>query len=150
MTPVGLAVVALALADLTFAVDSISGAFGITTDFVAIWLANALALLGLVPLLVLVRALVQRFRYLSQTFAALLLFIALRLLTADVVSLSPLVGLAAIAAILFVGLVASAIGDLVAPPHVTERAARRPPRCPPDHAAPLKHVAGPLGEPEPS
>ena len=133
VTPVGLAVVALVLADLTFAVDSISGAFGITTDFVAIWLANALALLGLVPLLVLVRALVQRFRYLSQTFAALLLFIALRLLTGDVVSLSPLVGLAAIAAIVFAGLVASAIGDLVAPPHETERAARRPPRCPPDH-----------------
>src|SRR6476646_4792221 len=150
VTPVGLAVVALALADLTFAVDSISGAFGITTDFVAIWLANALALLGLVPLLVLVRALVQRFRYLSQTFAALLLFIALRLLTGDVVSLSPLVGLAAIAAILFVGLVASAIGDLVAPPHVTERAARRPPRCPPDHAGPLEPGAEPSGEPGPS
>jgi tellurite resistance protein TerC len=138
VTPVGLAVIALVLADLTFAVDSISGAFGITTDFVAIWLANALALLGLVPLLVLVRALVQRFRYLSQTFSALLLFIALRLLTEDVVSLSPLVGLAGIAAILFAGLIASAIGDLVAPPHVTERAQRRPPRCPPGHAAPLE------------
>jgi tellurite resistance protein TerC len=138
VTPVGLAVIALVLADLTFAVDSISGAFGITTDFVAIWLANALALLGLVPLLVLVRALVQRFRYLSQTFSALLLFIALRLLTGDVVSLSPLVGLAGIAAILFAGLIASAIGDLVAPPHVTERAQRRPPRCPPGHAAPLE------------
>jgi tellurite resistance protein TerC len=138
VTPVGLAVIALVLADLTFAVDSISGAFGITTDFVAIWLANALALLGLVPLLVLVRALVQRFRYLSQTFSALLLFIALRLLTEDVVSLSPLVGLAGIAAILFAGLIASAIGDLVAPPHVTERAQRRPPRCPPGHAASLE------------
>jgi len=136
VTPLGLAVVALMLADLTFAVDSISGAFGITTDFVAIWLANALALLGLVPLLVLVRALVQRFRYLSQTFAALLLFIALRLLTEDVVSLSPLVGLAGIAAILLLGLVASEVGDRVAPPHAIERAARRPPRCPPDHATP--------------
>jgi tellurite resistance protein TerC len=134
VTPVGLAVVALVVADLTFAVDSISGAFGITTDFVAIWLANVLALLGLVPLLVLVRALVQRFRYVSQTFAAVLLFIALRLLTEDVVSLDPLVSLAAIAAILAVGLAASAIGDLVAPPHGAELAERRPPRCPPAHA----------------
>src|SRR6478672_9986355 len=56
--------------------------------------AWAVTPVGLAPLLVLVRALVQRFRYLSQTFAALLLFIALRLLTGDVVSLSPLVGLA--------------------------------------------------------
>jgi len=141
VTPLGLAVVALVLADLTFAVDSISGAFGITTDFVAIWLANALALLGLVPLLVLVRALVQRFRYMSQTFAAVLLFIAFRLLTGDVVSLDPIVSLAAIAAILLAGLAASAIGDLVAPPHVSEVAERRPPRCPPGHATPLEPVA---------
>jgi tellurite resistance protein TerC len=148
VTPLGLAVVALVLADLTFAVDSISGAFGITTDFVAIWLANALALLGLVPLLVLVRALVQRFRYMSQTFAAVLLFIALRLLTGDVVSLAPLVSLAAIAAILVVGLLASAIGDRVAPPHVTELAERRPPRCPPAHPAPLEPVAAHPGEPD--
>jgi tellurite resistance protein TerC len=150
VTPLGLAVVALVLADLTFAVDSISGAFGITTDFVVIWLANALALLGLVPLLVLVRALVRRFRYMSQTFAAVLLFIALRLLTGDVLSLSPLVSLAVIAAILIVGLFASAIGDLVAPPHVTELAERRPPRCPPGHAGPLEPVPARPAEPGPS
>jgi TerC family integral membrane protein len=148
VTPVGLAVVALVLADLTFAVDSISGAFGITTDFVAIWLANALALLGLVPLLVLVRALVQRFRYISQTFAALLVFIALRLLTGDLVSLGPLVSLAGIAAILVAGLLASVIGDRVAPPHVAEIAERRPPRCPPGHAAPREGVAARRGEPD--
>ena len=145
VTPVGLAVVALVLADLTFAVDSISGAFGITTDFVAIWLANALALLGLVPLLVLVRALVQRFRYVSQTFSVVLLFIALRLLTEDVVSLSPLVSLVGIAAILIAGLLASVIGDVVAPPHVTEIAERRPPRCPPGYVPPLEPVAARSG-----
>jgi predicted tellurium resistance membrane protein TerC len=148
VTPIGLAVVALVLADLTFAVDSISGSFGITTDFVAIWLANALALLGLVPLLVLVRALVQRFRYMSQTLAVVLLFIALRLLTADVVSLSPLASLAGIATILIAGLLASAIGDAVAPPHVTEIAGRRPPRCPPGHAPPLEPAAARSGPPE--
>jgi TerC family integral membrane protein len=136
VTPLGLALVALVVADLTFAVDSISAAFGITTDFVAIWLANALALLGLVPLLVLVRALVQRFRYISQTFAAVLLFIALGLLTEDIVSLDPFVALAAIAAILCGGLVASWIGDRVAPPPERARAERRPPRCPPRHAPP--------------
>jgi NAD(P)-dependent dehydrogenase (short-subunit alcohol dehydrogenase family) len=113
VTPLGLAVVALVLADLTFAVDSISGAFGITTDSVVIWLANALALLGLVPLLVLVRALVQRFRYMSQTSAAVPLFIALRLLTGDVVSLGPLVSLAAIVAILCAGLLASQAADIL-------------------------------------
>jgi tellurite resistance protein TerC len=137
VTPLGLALVALVLADLTFAVDSVSGAFGITTDFVAISLANTLALLGLVPLLVLVRALVQRFRYVSQTFAAVLLFIGLRLLTEDVVSFGPLATLAVIAAILCAGLAASLVADRFAPPPAPERAERRPPRCPPAHAPPL-------------
>jgi tellurite resistance protein TerC len=130
-SPAVLAVVALVVADLTFAVDSISAAFGITTDFLVIWLANALALMGLVPLLALVRALVQRFRYMSQTFAAVLVFIGARLLLEDVVSVGPLASLAAIAAILAAGLLASAIGDRLAPPPEHELAERRPPRCPP-------------------
>jgi tellurite resistance protein TerC len=133
VTPLGLALVALILADLTFAVDSVSAAFAITTDFLVIWLANALALLGLVPLLVLVRALVRQFRYVSQTFAAVLAFVALRLLAADVVSIGPLASLAVIIAILAVGLLASLIGDRMAPPPAGERAERRPPRCPPGH-----------------
>ncbi len=133
ITPLGLALFALVAAVLTFAVDSISAAFGITTDFVVIWLANAFALLGLVPLLALVRALVRRFRYLSQTFAALLFFIGLRLLTEDVVPISPPVSLAGVAAILGVGLLLSVIGDRVSPPPPRAQEKRRPPRCPPDH-----------------
>src|SRR5207253_115936 len=46
VTPLGLALVALAVADLTFAVDSVSAAFGITTDFLVLWVANAVALAG--------------------------------------------------------------------------------------------------------
>src|SRR5581483_7928481 len=113
VTPLGLALVALAVADLTFAVDSVSAAFGITTDFLVIWVANALALAGLVPLLALVRALARHFRYVSQTFAAILAFIA------------------GIGAILGVGLLTSWIADRLAPAPETERAERRPPRCPP-------------------
>jgi tellurite resistance protein TerC len=131
VTPLGLALVALAVADLTFAVDSVSAAFGITTDFLVIWVANAFALAGLVPLLALVRALVRHFRYVSQTFAAILAFIAVRLLTEDVVELGPLASLAGIAAILGVGLLVSWIADRLAPPPEPERAERRPPRCPP-------------------
>jgi tellurite resistance protein TerC len=131
VTPLGLALVALAVADLTFAVDSVSAAFGITTDFLVIWVANALALAGLVPLLALVHALARHFRYVSQTFAAVLAFIALRLLTEHVVELGPLASLAGIAAILAAGLLASWIADRLAPPPESKRAERRPPRCPP-------------------
>src|SRR6185437_5329825 len=103
----------------------------VTTDFLVIWLANALALVGLVPLLALVRALVRRFRYVSQTFSAVLAFIAVRLLTQDAIELGPLASLVGIAAILGIGVVASLIGDRVAPPPEPELEERRPPRCPP-------------------
>jgi tellurite resistance protein TerC len=113
VTPLGLAVLALVLVDLTFAIDSISAAFGITTDFVVIWLANAVALLGLVPLLALARALLRRFRYAPQTFAAILAFVALRLITQDVVVIGPLESLVGITAILVLGIAASLIGERV-------------------------------------
>jgi len=70
VTPLGLALFALVAADVTFAIDSIPASFGITTDIAVIWLANALALLGLVPLLALVRLLISRFRYVRATLAA--------------------------------------------------------------------------------
>jgi tellurite resistance protein TerC len=140
VTPLGLALVALAVADLTFAVDSVSASFGVTTDFVVIWTANAFALFGLVPLLALVRALARHLRYVSQTFAAILAFIALRLLTDDVVQIGPLTSLAGIAAILCVGVLASLIADRLAPVPESARHGRRPPRCPPAVATRLPHV----------
>jgi tellurite resistance protein TerC len=141
LTPLGLALLALVAADITFAIDSIPAAFGITSNAAVIWLANALALMGLVPLLVLVRALVQRFRFMRQTLAAVLAFIAVRLLTEHVVTIGPLVSLAVIVAILTVGLVVSLVADRRAPPSPAARAERRPPRCPPVAVTP-----GPAGE----
>ena len=111
VTPLGLAFLALVAADITFAVDSIPASFGITTDIAVIWLANALALLGLVPLLALVRVLLQRFRYMRQTLAAVLVFIAVRLLLEHVVELAPLLSLAAIAILLAAGVLASVVAD---------------------------------------
>jgi tellurite resistance protein TerC len=131
ITPLGLALFALVAADITFAVDSIPAAFGITTDAPVIWLANALALVGLVPLLVLVRALVQRFRFMRETLAAVLLFIAIRLLAEHAVTVGPIASLAGIAAILGAGVLVSVAADRRTPPSSTHLEGRRPPRCPP-------------------
>jgi tellurite resistance protein TerC len=136
ITPLGLALFALVAADITFAVDSIPAAFGITTEAAIIWLANALALVGLVPLLVLVRALVQRFRFMRQTLAAVLIFIAIRLLAAHAVAIGPIVSLVVIVAILVAGMVVSVAADRRSPPSGTSREGRRPPRCPPSTVAP--------------
>jgi tellurite resistance protein TerC len=131
VTPLGLALLALVAADVTFAIDSIPASFGITTDIGVIWLANALALLGLVPLLALVRVLISRFRYVRATLAAVLVFIAVRLLLDHAVEIGPLVSLAGIAVLLAVGIGASVLADRREPPSPVERADRRPPRCPP-------------------
>jgi tellurite resistance protein TerC len=136
ITRTGLALMAMVAADVTFAVDSIPAALGITHDPAPIWLANATALLGLIPLLVLVRALVRRFRYMRQTLAVVLALIGLRLLAESTVSVGPAASLAVIVLVLAVGVVISAIADRRDPPEPAEEAQRRPPRCPPAAVAP--------------
>jgi tellurite resistance protein TerC len=130
-TPLGLALLAMVVADLTFAVDSIPASFGITTNVLIICLANTLAMLGLFPLMALVRVLVSRFRYMAPTMAVILVFIAARLLTEHVVSIGPAVSLGVIAAILTGGIVSSVVADRSDPPAQSVQAGRRPPRCPP-------------------
>jgi tellurite resistance protein TerC len=131
VTPTGIALAAMIAADVTFAVHSIPAPFGITLDALPIWLANAAALLGPTPLLVLVRALVRRFRYMRQTLAAVLALIGVRLLAADIVTIGPLASLAVIVATLGAGVAASLVADRRSPPAPAEEDERRPPRCPP-------------------
>jgi tellurite resistance protein TerC len=90
---------------------------------------------------VLVRALVERFRFMSQTLAAILVFIGARLLLEDVVHVPPVVSLAGVLLILGAGVVLSLAVDRRRPPHPAEREARRPPRCPPPPAKPASTVA---------
>jgi len=129
-TPLLLVVVAIIVADIAFAVDSIPAAFAVTRDPVVIWTANAFALLGLGSLLALVDILVRRFRYLDETIALILAFVGIKILTADLVSISDLGSLVVIAALLAGGVVASVAADRLDPPHPAEEATRRPPRCP--------------------
>jgi tellurite resistance protein TerC len=129
-TPLLLVVVAIVLADIAFAVDSIPAAFAVTRDPEVIWTANAFALLGLGSLLALVDILVRRFRYLGKTIALILAFVGLKILADDVVHISDLGSLAIILFLLVGGAVASLIADRLDPPHPREEAERRPPRCP--------------------
>jgi tellurite resistance protein TerC len=111
VTPLLLCLVMVVFADIAFAVDSIPAAFAITRDPLLIWMGNAFALLGLRALFVLVEGLVRRFRYMRQTVSLVLVVVAAKLLAEDVVHVPPLVGLAAILALLAGGLVASLLAD---------------------------------------
>jgi tellurite resistance protein TerC len=129
-TPLLLVVVAIVVADIAFAVDSIPAAFAVTRDPVVIWTANAFALLGLGSLLALVDIVVRRFRYLDKTIALILAFVGVKILTSDLVHVSDFGSLAVIAALIAGGVVASLVADRLDPPHPAEEATRRPPRCP--------------------
>jgi tellurite resistance protein TerC len=129
-TPLLLVVVAIIVADIAFAVDSIPAAFAVTRDPVVIWTANAFALLGLGSLLALVDILVRRFRYLGKTIALVLAFVGIKILTAELVHISDLGSLAVIAVLVAGGVVASLAADRLNPPRLAEEATRRPPRCP--------------------
>lgn len=74
-----LALVALGMTDLLFAIDSIPAIFGLTRDPYIIFMANAFALMGLRQLYFLVGILLKRLVYLSKGLAVILAFISFKL-----------------------------------------------------------------------
>jgi tellurite resistance protein TerC len=75
-----MALVAVAVADLVFALDSIPAIFGISQETFIVFAANAMALLGLRPLYFLVTGLLDRLVHLSAGLALVLAFIGVKLL----------------------------------------------------------------------
>lgn len=84
LTTAGATLVAIAVVDVIFAVDSVPAILGITTDTYVVFAANAFALLGLRPLFFLVAELVARLRHLKAALAALLVFIAAKMVYGEV------------------------------------------------------------------
>ena len=80
-------VLALALADVVFAVDSIPAAFGVTRDVFPIVAANGFSILGLHAAYVLLAGGMARFRHLDTGLGVVLTLIGLELLTEDLVHL---------------------------------------------------------------
>jgi tellurite resistance protein TerC len=80
-TPVLLVIIAIAAADLAFALDSIPAIFGLTRDPYLIFTANMFALLGLRQLYFLIGGLLSKLVYLSAGLAAILGFIGVKLIT---------------------------------------------------------------------
>jgi tellurite resistance protein TerC len=80
VTPLLLALLAIASTDVLFALDSIPAVFGVTQHAYIVFAANAFALLGLRALFFLISGLLDRLVYLSAGLATILAFIALKLL----------------------------------------------------------------------
>jgi tellurite resistance protein TerC len=123
-TPAFLCLVAIVFADLAFAIDSIPAAFAITRDAFLIWMGNIFALLGLRSLFVLVDGLVRRLRYLDETVAVVLAFVAIKLLAEPFVHIGPLASLGVVAGLFAAGTILSLVADRGDPAAARERAAR--------------------------
>ena len=106
------ALIAIALVDVMFAVDSVPAILAITDDTFIVFAANAFALLGLRPLFFLVADLVDRLYYLKTALAALLVVIGAKLVAAEFVGkIGPEVSLPVIGAILAAGVIASLVRE---------------------------------------
>ena len=79
VTPLLLAIVAVGLVDLIFAVDSIPAIYGLTSEAYIVFTANIFALMGLRQLYFLIGGLLERLVYLTQGLAVILAFIGVKL-----------------------------------------------------------------------
>jgi tellurite resistance protein TerC len=100
MTILFLALLAIELTDVVFALDSIPAVLSITRDPFLAYTSNIMAVMGLRSLYVLLAEMLSRLRYLHLGLAVLLAFAAAKMLLADWLTIGPLTSLAVIAGIL--------------------------------------------------
>ncbi len=96
-TPLMLALIAIELTDIVFAIDSVPAAFAVTEEPFLIYSANLFAILGLRALYVVLAGAIADLRYLRFGLAAVLAFAGGKLLAIQWVKLPPLVSVAVIA-----------------------------------------------------
>lgn len=110
-TPLLLALVAVELTDVFFAVDSIPAAFAVTESPFIVYSSNVFAILGLRALYSLLSDALSRLRYLRHGLAAVLCFAGVKMLAARWIHLPPLASIGVIVACVAGAVVASLIAN---------------------------------------
>jgi tellurite resistance protein TerC len=103
------ALIAVAMADVVFAIDSIPAVLAITTDTFIVFAANAFALLGLRALYFLLDGAAQRFEYLHFGLGTLLVFVGVKMLLEDWVHIPTGISLGVIVSVLGASIAASLV-----------------------------------------
>ena len=104
-----LALVAVELTDVVFALDSIPAVLSITRQPFLAYTSNIMAVMGLRSLYVLLAIMLAKLRFIHYGLAALLAFAAVKMLISAWVEIGPLVSLAVIAGLLGVTIGASLV-----------------------------------------
>jgi tellurite resistance protein TerC len=106
-TPLLLALVAIEIADVAFAVDSIPAVLAISSDPFIVFTSNIFAILGLRSLYFLLADLVGRFVYLRPGLSAVLIYVGVKMLTVRWVKVPASISLAIVLGILGLAVLAS-------------------------------------------
>jgi tellurite resistance protein TerC len=106
-TPLLMALVAIEVTDLIFAVDSIPAIFAITKDPFIVFTSNIFAILGLRSLYFLLAGVITKFAYLKVGLSVVLIFVGGKMLVMDVYKLPIAASLGIIAGILGSSMVVS-------------------------------------------
>jgi tellurite resistance protein TerC len=106
-TPLFLALLVVEASDLVFAVDSIPAIFAVSADPFIVYTSNVFAVLGLRSLYFALSGVLDRFRFFKYGLAAVLAFVGLKMLIADVYKIPVGVALGVVAGLLAVSALAS-------------------------------------------
>lgn len=118
ITPLLLALIAIELADVMFAIDSVPAALSITHDPFLVYSSNIFAILGLRALYLCIHAQMAQLRYLNYGLAFVLAFAGLKILLHEVVTVPPLLSAGIIVAAIGIAIFASMRAPAVEPqPH---------------------------------
>ena len=109
VTPLFLVLLVVESTDVVFAVDSVPAILAITRDPFIVYTSNIFAILGLRALFFLLAGVLEYFRYLRFGLSAVLVFVGVKMLLADVYKVHPAVSLAIIVGLLGASLIASVI-----------------------------------------
>jgi tellurite resistance protein TerC len=108
-TPLLVALIAIELTDIVFAIDSVPAAFAVTEEPFLIYSSNLFAILGLRALYVVLAGALAELRYLRYGLAAVLAFAGGKLLVSSWIVMAPLVSVLVIAILIGVPVVASLV-----------------------------------------
>ncbi len=106
-TPLFIALLAIEMTDIVFAIDSVPAAFAVTEDPFIIYSSNLLAILGLRALYIVLAGALADLRYLRFGLAAVLGFAGAKLLAANWVKIPPLASVGVIAVCIGISVIAS-------------------------------------------
>ena len=107
ITVLMLALIAIELSDIVFALDSIPAVLSITREPFLAYTSNIMAVMGLRSLYVLLAAMLARLRFLHFGLAAVLAFAAVKMLLSSWIEVGPLLSLLVIAVLLGITITAS-------------------------------------------